>query len=167
MENFVITVNRQYASRGREVARRLSELLNIRCYDEELIEEAAEELELPEEIVGTEEETAVRKPLPVTRIPIILGKGSSHTQDDIFDAQASFMNKIVKEESCIIVGRCSDYILSDHKNALWGRRFSPSSRERPGLWGAPSARRWRRRPPGRGTGMCWAVCSTRCCCTSR
>ena len=118
MENFVITVNRQYASRGREVARRLSELLNIRCYDEELIEEAAEELELPEEIVGTEEETAVRKPLPVTRIPIILGKGSSHTQDDIFDAQASFMNKIVKEESCIIVGRCSDYILSDHKNAL-------------------------------------------------
>ena len=36
-----------------------------------------------------------------------------------------------------------------------------------GLWAAPSARRWRRRPPGRGTGMCWAVCSTRCCCTSR
>ena len=118
MENFVITVNRQYASRGREVARRLSELLNVRCYDEELIEEAAEELELPEEVVGTEEETAIRKPLPITRIPILLGKGSSHTQDDIFEAQASFMRKIVKEESCIIVGRCSDYILSDHKNAL-------------------------------------------------
>ena len=118
MENFVITVNRQYASRGREVARRLSELLNVRCYDEELIEEAAEELELPEEVVGTEEETAIRKPLPITRIPIILGKGSSHTQDDIFEAQASFMRKIVKEENCIIVGRCSDYILSDHKNAL-------------------------------------------------
>ena len=77
MENFVITVNRQYASRGREVARRLSELLNVPCYDEELIEEAAEELELSEEYVGEEEETAVRKPVPVTRIPIILGKGSS------------------------------------------------------------------------------------------
>lgn len=118
MEKFVITVNRQYASRGREVARRLSEILNVPCYDEELIEEAAEELELSEEYVGEEEETAVRKPIPVTRIPIILGKGSSNTQDEIFEAQAAFMRKIVQEESCVIVGRCSDYILSEHKNAL-------------------------------------------------
>ena len=118
MENFVITVNRQYASRGREIARRLSEILHVPCYDEELIEEAAEELELSEEYVGEEEETAVRKPVPVTRIPIILGKGSSNTQDEIFEAQATFMRKIVQEESCVIVGRCSDYILSEHKNAL-------------------------------------------------
>lgn len=118
MEKFVITVNRQFASRGREIARRLSEILNVRCYDEELIEEIAEELELPEEYVGEKEETAVRKPVPVTRIPIILGKGSSNTQDEIFEAQAKFMRKIVQEESCVIVGRCSDYILSEHKNAL-------------------------------------------------
>lgn len=118
MEKFVITVNRQYASRGREIARRLSEILEVPCYDEELIEEAARGLELPEEYVEEEEETAVRKPMPVTRIPIILGKGSSNTQDEIFEAQAAFMRKIVQEESCVIVGRCSDYILSEHKNAL-------------------------------------------------
>lgn len=118
MEKFVITENRQYASRGREIAKRLSEILNVPCYDEELIEEAAEELELPEEYVEEEEETAVRKPASVTRIPIILGKGSSNTQDEIFEAQAAFMRKIVQEESCVIVGRCSDYILAEHKNAL-------------------------------------------------
>lgn len=118
MEKFVITVNRQFASRGREIAGRLSEILNVPCYDEELIEEVAEELELPEEYVEENEETAVRKPVPVTRIPIALGKGSSNTQDEIFEAQAAFMRKIVQEESCVIVGRCSDYILSEHKNAL-------------------------------------------------
>lgn len=114
----MITVNRQFASRGREIAGRLSEILNVPCYDEELIEEVAEELELPEEYVEENEETAVRKPVPVTRIPIALGKGSSNTQDEIFEAQAAFMRKIVQEESCVIVGRCSDYILSEHKNAL-------------------------------------------------
>ena len=44
MDRFVITVNRQFASHGREIAKRLSEILGVPCYDGEMIQEAAEEI---------------------------------------------------------------------------------------------------------------------------
>lgn len=117
-ERFVITVNRQFASHGREIAKRLSEILGVPCYDGELIQEAAEELSIPEHVVEQEEETAVRQPQLATRIPFAMARNSSSTQDDIFEVQAEFMKRVVKKGSCVVVGRCSDYILSDEPNAL-------------------------------------------------
>lgn len=81
MDRFVITVNRQFACHGREIAKRLSEILGVPCYDGEMIQEAAEELSIPENVVEQEEETAVRQPELITMIPFAMGKSSSHTQE--------------------------------------------------------------------------------------
>lgn len=117
-DRYVITVNRQFASHGREIAKRLSEILGIPCYDGEMIEEAAEELHIPEDEIERAEETAVRQPNFFTRVPFALGRGSTTTQDDIFEVQAEFMKRVVKKGSCVVVGRCSDYILFDEPRAL-------------------------------------------------
>ena len=118
MDRFVITVNRQFASHGREIAKRLSEILGVPCYDGEMIQEAAEELSIPEDVVEREEETAVRQPQPATRIPFAMARNSSNTQNEIFEVQSEFMKRVVKKGSCVVVGRCSDYILSEEENAL-------------------------------------------------
>ena len=118
MDRFVITVNRQFASHGREIAKRLSEILGVPCYDGEMIQEAAEELSIPEDVVEREEETAVRQPQPATRIPFVMTRNSSNTQNEIFEVQSEFMKRVVKKGSCVVVGRCSDYILSEEENAL-------------------------------------------------
>lgn len=95
-----------------------AEILGVPCYDAEMIPETAEELSIPEAVVEREEETAVRQPQMATRIPFAMGKNSSTTQDDIFEVQSEFMKRVVKNGSCVIVGLCSDYILSDEENDL-------------------------------------------------
>lgn len=69
-------------------------------------------------MVEREEETAIRQPQLATRIPFAMARNSSNTQDEIFEVQSEFMKRVVKRGSCVIVGRCSDYILADEENAL-------------------------------------------------
>lgn len=118
MEKFVITVNRQFGSYGRVIARKMSEILNIPCYDSELIEEVAEELDMTTNEIEKGEEKAVPFTENNFNTFFTLGKKSTEKQDKIFEAQKKYILDVVKNGSCIVVGRCSDYILLEEKNAL-------------------------------------------------
>ena len=119
MEHFVVTITRQFGSLGRPIARQMSEILGIDYYDRDIVDQAAKKLKLPISVVDQEEEKAVKQAVnPFSRMIFPLGKGTSNTQDKIFDTQRNIIQFLSENNNCIIVGRCSDFILSDVKNSL-------------------------------------------------
>ena len=123
---YVVTITRQFGSLGRPIAKRMSEILDIGYYDRDLVDEAAKKLKLPVSVVDKEEESAKKVPLnPFTRMKYPLGKGTSDTQDAIFEAQQNIIQFLAEKETCIIVGRCTDFILEEMKNAMHIYIYAP------------------------------------------
>ena len=101
-KHIVITISREYASGGRYVGKLLSEKLGINFYDKELIDLAATESGLANKYIEETEEESRKT-----------------TNDDrIFIAESKVIKRLADNESCVIVGRCADYILKDNKNVL-------------------------------------------------
>lgn len=100
---------------GRPIARRLSELLGIEFYDRDIVEETARKMNLPVSVISINEEN---QGSAYSRMRFPLGKSSREKQDEIFRVQSEIIRSLAKRESCVIVGRCSDYILRDFENRL-------------------------------------------------
>lgn len=123
---YVITITRQFGSRGRLIARKMSEKLGIDYYDRDIVDQAAEKLDLPVSIVDDEEETAKKtKIASFFNMMYSLGKETSVTQDEIFETQQNIIKLLAETETCIIVGRCSDFILSDIENSIHIYIYAP------------------------------------------
>ena len=124
---YVVTITRQFGSLGRPIAKRMSELLNIEYYDREIVDQAAKKLNLPESVVNEDEESAqtaapsaasTGTPFYLRQMRFPLGKGTSARQDEIFAAQQNIIKFLADKETCIIVGRCSDFTLEERENAV-------------------------------------------------
>ena len=103
-KNIVITISREYGSGGRYVGKLLADKLGIRFYDKNVIALASLESGLDSEYIKENEQTKNSKIF--------------YSNDDrIFVAEEKVIKKISKE-SCVIIGRCSDYILRDKKNVI-------------------------------------------------
>ena len=123
---YVITINRQFGSLGRPIAKRLAEKLGIGYYDRDLIDKAAKALDLPASVIDEEEEKAeghVSVPFRTMLYP--LGKGTSDMQDKIFHAQENLIRFLSENETCVIVGRCSDFVLLDRENSMHIYIYAP------------------------------------------
>jgi len=111
MEQYVITISRQFGSMGRSIARELSEILGIEFLDRDIVEATAKRMGLPVSVISDEEEsmksTFFRRQYP-------LGMGMSSLKDEIFLTQKNIIRDFAAKGSCIIVGRCADYILREH-----------------------------------------------------
>ena len=125
MEQFVITTGREYGSGGLDVGRMLSEKLNVKCYDKELLSMAAKESGLCQEIFENHDE----KPTSSFLYSLVMdtysvsGYTSAPFLDmplnhKVFLAQFETIKNLAKKESCIIVGRCADYALAEHPNCI-------------------------------------------------
>lgn len=115
MKHYTITITREFGSLGRPIARRMSEILGIEYYDRDIVEKTAKKLNLPVSEISDEEESAKGN---FFNMKFPLGNGTSEMQDEIFAAQTKIINELSEKESCIIVGRCSDYILQQQKNSI-------------------------------------------------
>ena len=114
-KQYIITIVREFGSMGRPIARRLSELLGIEFYDRDIVEETARKMNLPVSVISINEEN---QGSAYSRMRFPLGKSSREKQDEIFRVQSEIIRSLAKRESCVIVGRCSDYILLDFENRL-------------------------------------------------
>lgn len=114
-KQYIITIMREFGSMGRPIARRLSELLGIEFYDRDIVEETARKMNLPVSVISINEEN---QGSAYSRMRFPLGKSSREKQDEIFRVQSEIIRSLAKRESCVIVGRCSDYILRDFENRL-------------------------------------------------
>ncbi len=118
-EKIILTIARQFGSGGHEVAKRVSELLGIGFYDRELIGIAAKESGLSENLFDGLDE----KPTTSLLYSLVMGLqsgtgiysryGDATNADNIFRIQSQVIRSIAEKESCVMVGRCADYILRD------------------------------------------------------
>lgn len=112
--NFVITIGRQFGSGGREIGRELARLMGIAYYDRELMQEAARESGIDTQYFERADETA-----PFNLRQAVLGWSpfgyeGTLCNENIFKLQADVIQRIADKQSCVIVGRCADYLLRRH-----------------------------------------------------
>ena len=125
MSKIIITIDRQYGSGGREIGARVAELLGIPKYDEEFVSLAAKDDEtLSKEALEKVDERATNSLL----YTLVMG-GASHAglmqhshslplNDRLFAKQSALMRELAEKGSCVMIGRCSDYVLKDEKDRL-------------------------------------------------
>ena len=109
----VITIAREYGSGGRYIGKLVAEKLGIKLYDKEFIEKMAEDTGLSEEYIRENEQK--RNVLDVFNNGYYSGLNNA---DELFIKESEFIKKVASQESCIIVGRCADYILKDKENVV-------------------------------------------------
>jgi cytidylate kinase len=124
MKHFVITIARGYGSGGKTVGKMLAEELGIHYYDRELLRLASDDSGINEELFGRADEQLkqsllykiARKEYKGELIPP--DKEDFISNNNLFNYQAKVIRDIAEEESCVIVGRCADYILKDNPNVI-------------------------------------------------
>lgn len=120
----IITIARQYGSGGREIGKRLAEELKIPFYDKEIIKLAAEESGISHELF----ENADEKPTDSFLYALAMGaytfgngmvaSNELSLNDQLFVIQTKIIRKIAAESSCVIVGRCADYLLKEDNDVM-------------------------------------------------
>ena len=115
--NRIITIGREFGSGGRELGRRLSEALRFAYYDQEIISEISKRTSLSEQYVQ-----AIVEHQPVFSFPIHIGRSfypspnpSFENSMAIYREQSRIISEMAAKSSCIIVGRCADYILKQYR----------------------------------------------------
>lgn len=117
--NYVVSISRQFGSGGHEIGRRLAERLGINFYDRELLVKIAKDSGMSEHLVEYYDEMPTKSllfslamdayPVSFAEIPI---------NQKVYKAQVETIRRIANEESCVIIGRCADSILSDYPNLI-------------------------------------------------
>ncbi len=113
--NRIITIGREFGSGGRELGRRLSEILEIPYYDQEIIAEISKSTSLPEQYVQR-----VMEHRPIASFPIHIGRSFYPVENpimqqgiEIYQEQSRIIREMAEKSDCLFVGRCADYILKD------------------------------------------------------
>lgn len=122
MEQYVITISRQFASMGRTIAQHLSQELGIEFYDRDIVEATAKRMGESVKAISDAEESAGSFFLK-KKYPFKLGIYS--ISDEIYAVQKNIIRDLAQKQSCIIVGRCADSILQDMPNHLSVYIYAP------------------------------------------
>ncbi len=102
----VVTIGREYGSGGRYVGNLLSDLLEVPLYDKEMIYLTSKESGLSPKYIEKNEQKKGN-----------IGGNFYSNDDEIFIAESKIIKKLASD-SCVIVGRCADYILRNEKNVF-------------------------------------------------
>ena len=123
--NTIITIGREYGSAGRQIGYKVAEDLGIKLYDREMLERAAKESGICEELFETHDEKPTNSFLYSLVMDTYSVSGYSAApfldmplNHKVFLAQFETIKKIAEKESCVIVGRCADYALSDNPDCI-------------------------------------------------
>ena len=123
-QKWIITIGRQYGSGGRAIGKKLAEALGISFYNREIIELAARRSGMSEEAFEKVDETAASSLLySIATGSYMFGNYVSPQvdlplNDKLFIMQSEIIKSIAAKESCVIVGRCADYILKDRTDVI-------------------------------------------------
>nr|WP_316614590.1 cytidylate kinase-like family protein [uncultured Ruminococcus sp.] len=124
MNQYVITIGRQFGSGGRSIAEKLSKKLGVKFYDKELISIAAKESGIsPEVFEGVDEKAANSLLYSLSMGMYSFGSGfptmgDLPVNDKLYLLQHKIIKEIAEKENCVIVGRCADYVLRDNPKCV-------------------------------------------------
>ncbi|WP_297242318.1 AAA family ATPase [uncultured Flavonifractor sp.] len=115
MKHIIITIGREYGSGGRLIAKQLSEEMGITFYDKQLITEVAKKTGFSENFIR---DTEHQRPTNSFLYDLYTTVATPSVPDQVFIAQAKVIKEAAARESCVIVGRCADYILREEPHML-------------------------------------------------
>ena len=131
MDNVVITIARQYGSGGKTIAAMLAKDLGVNCYSREILKMASEESGINERLFGLADEkvkgSLFKKKGEYREEPLPPESDEFVSDDNLFNYQAKIIRMLAERESCVIVGRCADFVLRDYDYVT--RVFIFASRE--------------------------------------
>lgn len=124
MDNFVITVARGFGSGGKQIASKVAEELGIHCYENRILTLASQMSGLDEQLFREVNEKMREKKvssflrgLPITSRPKPEDK-EFVSDEKLFEIQKEIIEHLADSESCVIVGKCADWVLRDRKNVV-------------------------------------------------
>ena len=115
MKNRIVTISREFGSGGRTIGKKLAQVLSISCYDSELIHKIALESGFAENYIKDAGEYAPHGFLASALSNRAFGPTN---EDYLWEIQSRIITELAQKESCVIVGRCADYILRGKADCL-------------------------------------------------
>ncbi len=112
----IISIGRQHGSGGREIARLLARELGIKCYDKEIVDEAAKHSDFSRDLINAYDEKRMSA--------FMLHAGGYGLNENfrlnmqVVSAQFDAIREIASKGDCIFVGRCADYILRERSDLV-------------------------------------------------
>lgn len=116
----IITVSREFGSGGHSIGKLVAQRLGYEFYDSALVNEVAKRCGFSPRFIEENGEYASAR----SSLLFSLATASQPTLDSVsmFDKlyieQCKFIEELAQKGSCVIVGRCADYILRDRKDCL-------------------------------------------------
>ncbi len=124
-KTIIVTIGREFGSGGREIGMRLSKRLGVPLYDKNLVNMAAEKLEISEDTAREVDESTLNKFLATYLIsPAEYVSYMNNEEfmpplsDQMFQVQSKIIEELADRGSCIIVGRCADYVLRERQGVI-------------------------------------------------
>lgn len=115
MKNRIITISREFGSGGRTIGRKVAEKLGIPCYDAELIQKIAQESGFDADYIR---EAGEYTPGGFLSSALSNRSFGPTNEDYLWKIQYNVISDLAEKGSCVIVGRCADYILKDKADCL-------------------------------------------------
>ncbi len=109
-KHLVITIAREYGSGGRYIGRLIADKLGIKFYDKDFIKKIAEKTGLTEEYVEKNEQSK-------NTLSALNSTGLTN-QDELFINESREIEELANKESCVIIGRCADFVLKDRNDVI-------------------------------------------------
>ncbi|BFK19417.1 cytidylate kinase-like family protein [Mediterraneibacter glycyrrhizinilyticus] len=124
MDNIVVTIARQYGSGGKTIGEMYAKEMGIPCYGRNLLQMAADESGISEQLFMQLDEKLRNSPLLRMTTDVYDGKVIPPGQKDfvsaknLFNYQAEIIKRLAKTENCVIIGRAADFVLKDDPNVV-------------------------------------------------
>ena len=124
MRNYVITIARGFGSGGKQIAARLGEELGIPCYERQILTMASQVSGIDEKLFVETDEKLRGSYLTNRLMKVPFSKlAEPHEKDfvsdnNLFNIQAEIIRRLAQTQSCIIVGKCADYVLRSKRNVV-------------------------------------------------
>ena len=123
-KKIIITIARQYGSGGREIGEKVAEKLGIPLLDKEIIKEAASRGNLDENVIKDADESSANSLLYTLAVGSNVLGTTMHfgykmpLNDKLFILQSDIIKEHASQGSCVVIGRCADYVLRNESNLL-------------------------------------------------
>ena len=114
MKHFVVTVGCEYARGGIEIGKMIAKSLGVEYYDRDLIDKVVEQIGVDRELVEKADSGENVK----YEFDTNFGPRYANLTNRVIYEQFEVINKFAEKSSCVIIGRCSNYILKDRKDCL-------------------------------------------------
>lgn len=114
MRHMVITIGCEYGAGGPEIGKRIAEALDIKYYDRDLVDQVVEQIGVDRELV----QKADTGNNVLYSFETQYGPRYANLTNRVIYNQFEVIKKLAEKTSCVLIGRCSNYILRERKDCM-------------------------------------------------